>query len=273
MIISQEKITGYTGSAIFCGLLLLLLYYTFLMTKTETKEEGILVNFGTVDWAAGTFEPKPEGNTRQIPAENTETTPLPTVPQPEKNPPTITQNTEPTAALDDAERQKERQREQERLERERLEQQERQRQEAERRRIEAIDRQMEGAFGAGEAAGGNEGTASSGAGNQGSAQGNAPTGSYVGVGGYGGFDLAGRTLDAGGLPRPAYSVQEEGKIVINITVDPQGKVISAEIGRGTNITNPTMRNSALEAARKAKFNSIKGNNNQSGTITYNYRLN
>jgi TonB family protein len=132
---------------------------------------------------------------------------------------------------------------------------------------------MEGAFGAGETANGNEGTASSGAGNQGSIQGNAPTGSYVGVGGYGGFDLAGRTLAAGGLPRPAYSVQEEGKIVINITVDPQGKVISAEIGRGTNITNPSMRNSALEAAGKTKFNSIKGNNNQSGTITYNYRLN
>jgi TonB family protein len=269
MAVTKEKITGYMGSAVFCGLLLLLLYFTFLLTKTETKEQGILVNFGTVDWASGTFEPRPEGNNRQIPVENVETNPPASYPQPAQNPPAITQNTEPTAAIDVAERQ----RAQERLERERREQQERQRQEAERRRIEAINQQMQGAFGAGETANGNEGTASSGSGNQGSVQGNAPVGSYVGVGGYGGFDLAGRTLGAGGLPRPAYSVQEEGKIVINITVDPQGKVISAEIGRGTDITNLSMRNSALEAARKARFNTITGNNNQSGTIIYNYRLN
>ncbi|MDR2086422.1 MAG: energy transducer TonB, partial [Dysgonamonadaceae bacterium] len=202
MIISKEKIAGYTGSTVFCGLLLLLLCFTFLLTETKPKEQGVLVNFGTVDWASGTFEPRPEENRRPLPVEKVETTP-----------PAITQNTEQTAAIDAAEQQRTR----ERLEQERLE---RQRQEAERRRIEAINRQMQGAFGAGETASSNEGAASAGAGNQGSDQGNAPIGSYVGVGGYGGFDLAGRTLGAGGLPRPAYSVQEEGKIVINITVDP-----------------------------------------------------
>jgi TonB family protein len=67
-------------------------------------------------------------------------------------------------------------------------------------------------------------------------------------------------------------VQEEGRIVINITVDPKGNVISAEIGRGTNIDNGSLRQSALDAARRAKFNSIQGANNQSGTITYNYTL-
>jgi TonB family protein len=270
MMVSKEKILGYTGSVIFCGIMLLILYFTFLFTKIEAQEQGVLVNFGTVDWASGTFEPN--GARPVTPVEErviTSPDERPSV-QPERNPPVITQTTEPTVAIDTAEKQKERQRERERLEQERREQQERQRKEAEQRRIDA---QMQGAFGVGETPNGSEGTASSASGNQGSAQGNAPVGSYVGVGGYGGFDLAGRTLGTGGLPRPAYSAQEEGKIVINITVSPQGNVISAAIGKGTNITNEAMRSSATEAARKAKFNAITGNNNQSGTITYNYKLN
>ena len=60
--------------------------------------------------------------------------------------------------------------------------------------------------------------------------------------------------------------------MINITVDPKGNVIFAEVGRGTNIDNASMRRSALEAAKRAKFNSINEANNQSGTITYVYRL-
>ena len=86
------------------------------------------------------------------------------------------------------------------------------------------------------------------------------------------FSLNGRSLSPGGLPRPDNVIQEEGKIEINITVNPQGKVTFAEVGRGTNIANASMHQSALEAARRATFNSISGTNNQSGTITYVYKL-
>ena len=58
--------------------------------------------------------------------------------------------------------------------------------------------------------------------------------------GYGSFNLNGRSIGAGGLPRPAYTIQEEGRIVINITVDPKGNVIFAEIGKGTNIDNGSL---------------------------------
>jgi TonB family protein len=91
-------------------------------------------------------------------------------------------------------------------------------------------------------------------------------------GGYGSFNLNGRSVGSGGLPRPSYSGMEEGRIVINITVDPNGNVIKAEIGRGTSIDTPSMRKSALDAARRAKFNKIQGDNNQIGTITYNYKF-
>jgi TonB family protein len=279
MKITKEKIIGLAGSTVFCGIAALILYFTFLFTQIEAHEEGVLVNFGTVDWASGTFEPRAEKNSPEIPAESKPNIrPEKTVAQPERNPPAITQETEPTVAIEATEREKERKRlEQERQEQQRQEQQrqaeEQRKREEEQKRINAINQQMQGAFGAGETSKGSEGTASDGSGNQGSTQGNAPVGSYVGVGGYGGFDLRGRTLGAGGLPRPSYSGQEEGKIVISIIVNPQGNVLSAEIGRGTNITNNVMRNSALDAARKAKFNTVERNENQSGTITYNYKLN
>jgi TonB family protein len=267
MIISKQKISGYIGSSIFCGLLYVFLRFTFLLTKIEPKEQGVLVNFGTVNWASGTFEPRTKGSTQADLAEKTENTDQSEIVanQPEIVPSAIIQDRESTAAVDVAKQQRTDLREQVRLEQE----QERKKKEAELQRIEA---QMQGAFGVGETSNGSEGTASTGTGNQGSLQGNAPVGSYVGVGDYGGYDLAGRKLGPGGLPRPAYSVQEEGTIVLNITVDPQGKVIAAEIGKGTNITNSAMRNSAMEAAKKAKFNTITGNNNQSGTITFRYKL-
>ena len=141
-----------------------------------------------------------------------------------------------------------------------------------RKQQEAISNKVAGAFGIGQAAGNSQGDAPSDTGNQGSPFGNSDHGANEGVGGYGSFNLNGRSIGAGGLPRPAYTVQEEGRIVINITVNPKGDVIFAEIGKGTNIDNASMRKSALEAARKAKFNSISGANNQSGTITYLYRF-
>ena len=136
----------------------------------------------------------------------------------------------------------------------------------------AISNRVAGAFGIGGAEGNSQGDAETGTGNQGSPFGNSDHGANEGVGGYGSFNLNGRSIGAGGLPRPAYTIQEEGKIVINITVDPKGNVIFAEIGRGTNIDNASMRKSALDAAKRAKFNSISGANNQSGTITYVYKL-
>jgi TonB family protein len=49
-------------------------------------------------------------------------------------------------------------------------------------------------------------------------------------------------------------------------------VIHAEIGRGTNTPNATLRNEALRAARSTRFNAITSMNNQQGTITYRFKL-
>ena len=97
-------------------------------------------------------------------------------------------------------------------------------------------------------------------------------GKPTGEGGYGTWDLGGRDM-IGDMPKPSYKgIQEEGRVVVTITVSPNGEVIGTRINNRTNTTNKQMRNAAEEAARKTKFNSISGTENQTGTIIYYFKL-
>ena len=119
---------------------------------------------------------------------------------------------------------------------------------------------------------GSKGTSASGTGTEGSKDGNSSTGAKTGTGGYGTFDLGGRSLGTGSLPKPAYNVPEEGRVVVNITVNPAGVVIGTSINPQTNTVNSTLRKAAEDAAKKARFNTVEGPNNQTGTITYYFNL-
>lgn len=273
MKLNKDDIYGIAGSIALHLFILLILGLTVLKTVVPDEDGGILVNFGNVNAAAGTFEPKYTG---QEPPQET-TTPPPPVPKPKVETPKeelVTQNMEESVAIEEAKKKKEKE------ELRKKEEEERRKEEAERKRLleerrkkeQAISNKVAGAFGIGSQEGNSQGDAKTGTGNQGSPFGNSDHGANEGVGGYGSFNLNGRSIGAGGLPRPAYTIQEEGRIVINITVDPKGNVLFAEIGKGTNIDNGSMRKSALDAAKRAKFNSISGANNQSGTITYLYKL-
>ena len=138
--------------------------------------------------------------------------------------------------------------------------------EAEKAAAQAAANAIAGAFGKGSQMG-SKGNAA-GAGLQGSPTGNSSTGKTSGVGGYG----TGRTLGGGKLPVPVYNVQDEGRVVVTIVVNPAGQVISTSINKRTNTVNPALRRAAEEAARKARFNAVDGVNNQSGTITYYFKL-
>lgn len=137
---------------------------------------------------------------------------------------------------------------------------------------EAAKKRVSGAFGKGAQMTGNKGTAASGTGIEGGKEGNSSTGAKTGTGGYGTFDLGGRSLGTGSLPKPAYNVQEEGRVVVNITVNPAGQVISTSISPQTNTVSTALRKAAEDAAKKARFNTIDGVNNQTGTITYYFNL-
>ena len=137
---------------------------------------------------------------------------------------------------------------------------------------EAARKRVAGAFGKGAQMEGNKGTAASGTGTEGSKEGNSSTGAKTGTGGYGTFDLGGRSLGTGSLPKPAYNVQEEGRVVVNITVNPAGQVIATGINPQTNTVSSALRKAAEDAAKKARFNTVNGVTNQTGTITYYFNL-
>lgn len=137
---------------------------------------------------------------------------------------------------------------------------------------EAARKRVAGAFGKGAQMEGNKGTAASGTGTEGSKEGNSSTGAKTGTGGYGTFDLGGRSLGTGSLPKPAYNVQEEGRVVVNITVNPAGQVIATGINPQTNTVSSALRKAAEDAAKKARFNTVDGVTNQTGTITYYFNL-
>lgn len=137
---------------------------------------------------------------------------------------------------------------------------------------EAARKKVAGAFGKGAQMEGNKGTAASGTGTEGSKDGTSSAGAKTGTGGYGTFDLGGRSLGTGSLPKPVYNVQEEGRVVVNITVNPAGKVIATSISPQSNTVNPALRKAAEDAARKALFNTVERVTNQTGTITYYFNL-
>ena len=279
MKFDKDNISALIGTIIVHLILFLLLYMCVLRTIVPNEDSGILVNFGEISSARGTFEPQYTANVQQMATVTPPQRPVPTAKEE-----VITQDEEESVKIPDKKEKKKEKKvtdakktnEKEKTAQKQIEEENRRRKEQEerRRREEAISNRVSNAFGMGNnSASNSHGDASTGKGNQGSPFGNSDTGIDTGTGGFGTFNLNGRSIGQGGLPRPAYSAQDEGRIVINITVDPNGNVILAEIGRGTNIDNASLRRSAIEAAKRAKFNKIKGTDNQSGTITYIYKLN
>ena len=85
--------------------------------------------------------------------------------------------------------------------------------------------------------------------------------------------LKGRNV-VGTLPRPSYSIQQSGTVVVTIWVDNYGNVTRAQAGAdGTTVTNKELWNAARNAAMKAHFNQkADAPALQQGTITYIFSL-
>jgi len=258
MTLNKSETYGLVGTVLLHVLIILcLVLFGFTQSKPlPPLDEGLTVNFGNIDEAEGLFEPAGELTNTQ-----SEAIPEPVVEtKPEKA--LISQTHEPSVSLEDKKAK----------ELEQAKQKERQVAKAQEQKAATIRNQAASAFGSSAGKGSSQGTGS-GTGNQGVTTGDPKSGNYAGGGtGYGQFTLNGRSLN-GGLPHPSYSIQEEGTVVVQITVNPKGSVIASSISlKGTNTDNSTLRNAALSAAKRARFNTIDGNQNQSGTITYHFRL-
>ena len=290
----KNKITGWVGTLVLHAVLLILLLLIAISKPQLQEEGGVPVMLGNMEMAQGNADPYTLTDVDildepQLPTEQT-------VPEPVPAPPVktemITQDDEPTIAVPkkketpkptvktekvkkETPKKKEPVKPKEKTEAEKRAEAERLAAEKkaaeERAAAEAAARKIAGAFGKGTQMG-SKGTADSGEGLQGSPTGNAAEGQSTGVGGYGTFDLNGRSLGPGGLPRPIYNVQEEGRVVVTITVNPAGQVVHTSINKRTNTANAALRKAAEDAARKARFNAVGGVNNQTGTITYYFKL-
>ena len=277
----RSKTIGIVGTIAVHVLVVVMLLLLDMAMPEKQEEGGVPVMMGDTDMAQGNggqytmtevdVMPKPEQ------AVTSESVPVADVRQPR-----ITQQDEPSLEVKAEKTQEKTQTEtavkvtpdkvneqKKELPKEKTEAEKRA--EAEKAAAEAAANKIAGAFGKG-AQMGSKGTAATGDGNEGRPDGNSQTGGMAGMGGYGTFDLNGRSLGQGGLPVPVYNVQEEGRVVVTIVVNPSGQVISTSINKRTNTVNPVLRKAAEDAARKARFNAVDGVDNQSGTITYYFRL-
>ncbi len=302
---------GIIGSVIFHILVLLLLIFFGLQTLPQ-EEEGILVNLGNVQTGLGNIEP-PKAAEPTPPQEETTPPPPTSSNEAAKSDDNIkTQDFDEAPEIKSAEQKKkekeelekkkqedaarkkqEEEEQQKRLEQEKIAkekaaaeakaaEEKRKREEAERKRLAEEQRIKDqakntvgAAFGKSSSNSSSEGDAG-GSGNQGYVTGDPNsknrTGSGLGNSGSG-FSLTGRSLN-GSLPQPGYSIQEEGIVVVAITVDKYGNVIGAEYQlKGSTTQNATLKAAAIKAAQKAKFNQKLDASVQKGTITYHFELN
>lgn len=278
----KSKITGIAGTLIVHVIVIALLFWLGMDIPEKQEEGGVPVMMGNAELAQGSSDPymmtevdvapQPEYSEPEI-----------TTPQPTPEQQMITQQDEPSLQVKEEKPKPDKKVDKHvekvpekkpdtKVEKPKVEKTEAEkRAEAEKAAAEAAANKIAGAFGKG-AQMGNKGSATSGQGVQGKTDGNSTTGGMAGMGGYGTFDLNGRSLGEGGLPVPVYNVQEEGRVVVTIVVNPAGQVISTSINKRTNTVNPVLRKAAEDAARKARFNAVDRVDNQSGTITYYFRL-
>ncbi len=296
-----ERLKGLTGTillhSVFFAILILV---SFAAPKPPENEKGIMVNFGTDETGWGTIEPSPPAS-QQVEAAALPSTPpsSETVVPAEsktkaKGEALTTQNIDKEAPevkkVDPiAEKKRKDKIEADKIRRAELETErqkkaaadaEKKRIEAEQKRFSDIANRTKNALANSRNSGTNstsEGEAG-GTGNQG-----VPTGSIDskvhGQGGGTGNSGNGISYDLGdrqskNLPTPKYEYQGGGRVVVEISVDPSGKVIEAVPGvRGSTTLDDYLLRTAKEAALKATFTPKQDAPvKQKGTITYNFVL-
>ena len=257
MKVTKSQIQGLVVTLAVHAAAVVLLMLLAMRAPLQEAESGIPVMMGNTELAQGHTESYQCTGVSAIKSDvpNSENAPQ-TQPEPQVEVPLITLPDEPTVDMptpEEIEAQK--------------------RAEAERLAAERAAQQMASAFGKGfEMGSKGEATDKVEEGTQGAETGVSAADKATGLGVQGTFDLNGRNISGDGLPVPVNTVQDEGRVVVNITVNPAGKVVATSINRRTNTVNPELRKAAEDAAKRAQFNQINAVDNQTGTITYYFKL-
>ena len=277
----NNRLQGIIGTVVVHLIILLILFVVTLHAATPEEESGVPVMLGSAELSQGDADPYTLTEVDVLDELQPETAPAdPSVETPSEQE-MLTQDLEETVAMKPQKKPVKPKTEVKTPPKKQPEQPKQptktpeqiaaeKRAAAEKAAAEEAAKKIAGAFGKGSSMG-NRGTGTTGSGVQGSSTGNSNTGKSTGVGGVGSWDLNGRSL-TGSLPSPVYNVQDEGRVVVTIVVNPSGRVISTSINKRTNTVSTALRRAAEEAARKARFNVTDGVNNQTGTITYYFKL-
>lgn len=265
----NSKRKGLIGSIIFhVGLLLVFLYFGFATPLPLPAEQGILINFGDSDFGSGNREPRQNTRVeRQVES--------PPVRQVQNDAPdqTLTQDFEEAPSVEANPGKNETKPQEVTTQQPNVESQEEKPVEEPKRTVNQNALYRGKTDDGGNQSEGNN-TES---GNQGSTTGDPNSDNRAlgqSLGGNGNTaSLAGRSIQS--FPEPEYNQQVEGKVVVEITVDQNGRVVNAIPGvRGSTTTNSYLLNSAKQAALRARFDKkADAPTMQKGTITYTFILN
>ncbi|MCK5442073.1 MAG: energy transducer TonB [Maribacter sp.] len=293
---TRHKKKSFTLTTALLSALLLLLFYIGLTYMDPPIENGISVNFGTMDFGMGDRQPE-----KKIKSEPLKIPEPPNVPEEEdvseavpeevkeevaeKEQPTekvLTQESEESIKIKQQEEAKRKaeaaakkaKAEADRIAREKREAEERKRKEQEAKKAE-LDKLMGGLNKSDGTASGSEGDDNR-PGDKGQPDGDPYATSYYGSpgsgSGTGGYGLSGRSLVSKG--KVQQECNQEGRVVVKITVDRNGRVISATPGvKGTTNNNPCLLEPARKTAFMHKWNlDSKAPSQQVGFVVVNFKL-
>ncbi|NJB72843.1 outer membrane biosynthesis protein TonB [Saonia flava] len=291
---TRHEKKSFTLTTILLSVLLLLLFYIGLTYMDPPIENGISVNFGTTDFGSGRVQPKEKiqsqpNNTPIEPApqeekieEVQEDVPEEVVEKEQPSEKVLTQDSEESikikqqqeakrkvdAAAKKAKAEAERKAQEKRDAEEKL----RQEQEAKKNNLDAL---MGGLNKSNGTASGSEGDDNK-AGDKGQPDGDPYATSYYGSpgsgSGTGGYGLNGRSLVSKG--KVQQECNEEGRVVVKIVVDKNGKVVSATPGvRGTTNNSVCLLEPAKKTAFLHKWNlDSNAPSQQVGFVVVNFKL-
>lgn len=290
---TRHKKKSFTLTTLLLSALLLLLFYIGLTYLDPPIENGIAVNFGTMEFGSGEVQP-----TERVRSEPREVERQPEEPQEQAEPvqpeqtvveeapveEVLTSNDEETIKLkqrEEAQRKAEEEAKKAKAEAERIAREKREAEERKRQEQEAKKKSVDALIGG---IGKSEGTTTGSegdddkAGDKGQPDGDPYAASYYGGPGSGsgsggsGYGLKGRKLLGSDIVRQ--KCNEEGKVVVEITVDRSGKVIKAKPGvKGTENLAQCLLDAARETALTYRWNSdSKAHVQQIGFIVVNFKL-
>ena len=294
---TRHKKKSFTITTVLLSLLVLVLFYIGLTYLDPPEENGIAVNFGTMDFGSGNLQPKerirstpqkrpePPATTQEEAVEETppvaeKTEPKEAVKQEQPTEKVLTQEDPETVRLrqqQEAEKRaaaaaKKAQEEAERQAREKAAAEERLRQEQAAKKAK-LDALMGGIGKSDGTATGSEGDDDT-VGDKGNPQGNPYATSYYGAPGTGGggYGLNGRSLVSRG--KVQQDCNEEGRVVVRIVVDRNGKVIKATPGvKGTTNNAQCLLDPARKTALLHQWNlDPQAPNQQIGFVVVNFKL-